>query len=359
MSVYRDSRSPYFWFDFQVRGHRFFGSTKATTRREAEAVERTEREKAKQTVAQSQAARSSLRLDDVAGRYWHEVGQHTTGAADTHRVLGYLIKHFGKDKLLTDITGDDVAWRRGNRNSKGEVLSPFTVNATTATLKKLFTRAKAWGVRFEREPQWKRFWLNSHRSVSANLSGMKPNGWKLLPVRTTGRSLHSPDRQGSGSQSACCNGRKLIGTPARSESKARATSGSPFQSRRRFWEILWPLRGHHPDHVFTFVARRTDRGSEISGQRYPLTVHNVNFEWAKVRRKSKVTGFRFHDFRHNLATKVLRETGNLKLVQQLLNHSNIATTVRYAHVLDTEVAAALERVTKSRKKSRTNLREIG
>ena len=124
-------------------------------------------------------------------------------------------------------------------------------------------------------------------------------------------------------------------------------------------EILWPLRGHHPDHVFTFVARRTDRGSEISGQRYPLTVHNVNFEWAKVRRKSKVTGFRFHDFRHNLATKVLRETGNLKLVQQLLNHSNIATTVRYAHVLDTEVAAALERVTKSRKKSRTNLREIG
>ena len=184
MSVYRDSRSPYFWFDFQVRGHRFFGSTKATTRREAEAVERTEREKAKQTVAQSQAARSSLRLDDVAGRYWHEVGQHTTGAADTHRVLGYLIKHFGKDKLLTDITGDDVAWRRGNRNSKGEVLSPFTVNATTATLKKLFTRAKAWGVRFEREPQWKRFWLNSHRSVSANLSGMKPNGWKLRPVRT-------------------------------------------------------------------------------------------------------------------------------------------------------------------------------
>jgi integrase len=89
-----------------------------------------------------------------------------------------------------------------------------------------------------------------------------------------------------------------------------------------------------------------------------LYCHNVNFEWKKVRKKAGVTGFRFHDFRHNLATKVLRETGNLKLVQRLLNHSNIATTVRYAHVLD-EVADALERVTKSRKKSRAALRKIG
>lgn len=163
MSVSKDPRSPYWRFDFQYRGHRFFGSTKATTRREAEAVERSERERAKATVAQLQAAKTSLRLDDVAGRYWNEVGQHTTGAADTHRVLGYLLNHFGKDKLLTDINGDGVArlvaWRRGHRNSKGELLSPFTVNATTATLKKLFTRAKAWGIRFDHEPEWRRFWL--------------------------------------------------------------------------------------------------------------------------------------------------------------------------------------------------------
>jgi integrase len=85
----------------------------------------------------------------------------------------------------------------------------------------------------------------------------------------------------------------------------------------------------------------------------------VNFEWKKVRKKAGVAGFRFHDFRHNLATKVLRETGNLKLVQRLLNHSDIATTTRYAHVLDGEVAEALERVTKSPKKSTTALRKLG
>jgi hypothetical protein len=57
MSVYKDPRSPFWQFDFQWRGHRFHGSTKCTSKREAEAVEKTEREKAKQRVAQMQAAK--------------------------------------------------------------------------------------------------------------------------------------------------------------------------------------------------------------------------------------------------------------------------------------------------------------
>lgn len=63
-----------------------------------------------------------------------------------------------------------------------------------------------------------------------------------------------------------------------------------------------------------------------------------------------MSDFRFHDFRHDLATKVLRRTGNLKLVQRVLNHADLKTTTRYAHVLDSEVAAALEDVAKTRKR---------
>jgi hypothetical protein len=108
MSIRRDPRSPYWQFNFQIRGHRFFGSTKARTRREAEAVERGERECAKQRIAHIEAARTSLRLDDVAGRYWAEVGQHHAGADGTEHRLALLIEFFGRDKLLTEITGDDV-----------------------------------------------------------------------------------------------------------------------------------------------------------------------------------------------------------------------------------------------------------
>ena len=164
MSIYRNPRSPFWQFDFQWRGHRFHGSTKATTKREAEAVEQTERERAKQHVAQLQAARTSLRLDDVAGRYWQEVGQHHVGdgARNTWRELARLVEFFGKDKLLTEITGDDmarlVAWRRGHR-IRDQLISPFTVNATTKQVRKLFTRAKMWGVRFDHEPPWRQYWL--------------------------------------------------------------------------------------------------------------------------------------------------------------------------------------------------------
>ena len=75
--------------------------------------------------------------------------------------------------------------------------------------------------------------------------------------------------------------------------------------------------------------------------------------------KAGVKDFRFHDFRHDFGTKLLRDTGNLKLVQKALNHADIKSTLRYAHVLDEDIAAAVERVAKSRTKSRTRLREVG
>ena len=71
-----------------------------------------------------------------------------------------------------------------------------------------------------------------------------------------------------------------------------------------------------------------------------------------------MTGLRFHDLRHDFATKLLRETGNLKLVQKALNHRNVATTTRYAHVLDSDLAEALERVAKSRTRPRTRLKVV-
>jgi integrase len=116
--------------------------------------------------------------------------------------------------------------------------------------------------------------------------------------------------------------------------------------------ILWQLRGHHPEMVFTYEAQRTHKG-KVRGHRFPLTREGIKTAWRRLRKNAEVSGFRFHDYRHNFGTKLLRKTGNLKLVQRALNHADIATTTRYAHVLDTEVAEAMEGVTESRRKSRS------
>jgi integrase len=370
MSVYKPKKSPFYSFDFEIGGHRFFGSTKRTNKREAEAVEREERERAKQRVADMQDVSMSLQLDHIAGRYWIEVGQHHAGADNTERDLARLVDYFGKTKLLTEITDDDVAklvaWRRGHRvvrdkKAKPEecpLISNTTVNrSTTEVLKKLFTRAKAaWSVRFNREPNWKTHMLPEPKERVRELHD--DEGERIDEAMRTDYEPIFAFARASGLRKNECLLRWLeVNWGARQiikKGKGGQDIVTPITPAIR--HILWPLRGHHAEFVFTYEAKRT-RNGRIKGQRYPVTLSGLNTRWRRTRAEAGVENFRFHDFRHDVGTKVLRQTGNLKLVQKVLHHRDIKTTVRYAHVLDEEVAAALEGLAESRKKSRTMKRK--
>jgi site-specific recombinase XerC len=48
-----------------------------------------------------------------------------------------------------------------------------------------------------------------------------------------------------------------------------------------------------------------------------------------------------HDLRHHAATTLMRSTGNLKLVQDLLNHQSITSSARYAHTSKDDLREAL------------------
>jgi integrase len=58
--------------------------------------------------------------------------------------------------------------------------------------------------------------------------------------------------------------------------------------------------------------------------------NGVKTRWRRQRKAASVVGFQFHDYRHDIGTKVLRKTGNLKLVQKMVNHADIRSTMRYA-----------------------------
>jgi integrase len=91
--------------------------------------------------------------------------------------------------------------------------------------------------------------------------------------------------------------------------------------------------------------------------RYPITYSGLKTYHRRRKKRAQVEDFRFHDYRHDLGTKMLRETGNLKAVQKALNHSNIKTTMRYAHVLDGDLRAAHDRVATSKSRSRRKARK--
>jgi hypothetical protein len=253
MAVVKDARSPYFRFDLQIDGHRFFGSTKQTTKREAEAVERVEREKAKRHLAHVRASAGSVRLDDVAGRYWSEVGQHHAGARNTERQIGYLIDFFGKDKLLTDITGDDVArlvaWRRGHRarpSKDAPLISAYTVNDTTEQLKRLFVRAKAWGVIFDREPEWRRYWLAEPQERVRELVG--DEGERLEEATREDYAPFFAFVRASGLRQRECLLKcpRSIGARDRFGKPVRAADWSLCRSRRRSAKSSGHFRGTIP-----------------------------------------------------------------------------------------------------------------
>ena len=293
----------------------------------------------------------SLRLSDIAARYMMEVGQHHVAAATTQTQLDRLIKFFGRDMLITEIDGDAVtklvAWRRiqhvARGGKKNALLSPFTVNDTTEQLKKLFTRAKTWGVSFPREPRWKDHWLREPIERVRELVG--DEGERLAAATRDDYAPFFAFAKATGLRLNECllkwsevdwNLRQIVKI-----GKGGKRVTTPITPAVR--EILWPLRGDHAEFAFTYVAARA-RDGRIEGERYPITREGVKTAWRRLRARAGVSGFRFHDFRHNVGTKLLRETGNLKLVQRALNHADLKTTSRYAHVLDSEVAEALGRI---------------
>jgi integrase len=117
--------------------------------------------------------------------------------------------------------------------------------------------------------------------------------------------------------------------------------------------ILSGERGRHPVFVFTCVWRKNhpDRRTgemRLKGQRYPFA-HGWRVWWYRAVKKAGLWDgkdspdrFRFHDTRHTAASRLLRKTGNLRMVQRLLGHKNIQTTARYAHVFLDDVREGME-----------------
>jgi integrase len=370
MSVFKTAKSePYYWFDFQLDRCRFHGSTKCTARKEAEKVEATEKDRARALIKATKIAAVSLAIDHVAARFWNEVGQYHAEPDATAKNIARLVEYFGPGKSLVEI--DDtavakmVAWRRGHRikgKVKAPLIAPATVNrSATKVLKRLFGFAKSERVQFEHEPDWGRHWLREPEERVRELQDTEAEAFDGA-MRLDYTQFFDFVRASGLRQKECVTLRwpeVNFGT----KQIVRLGKGGRrvvFPITDTIREILFPLQGQHPEYVFTYVAIYGNRRlGRIRGQRYPLTVNGTKTAWQKIRANAGVKDFRFHDYRHDFGTKLLRETGNLKLVKQAMNHADIKSTLRYVHVLDQDVAGAIERVAKSREESRGAVRRVG
>jgi integrase len=66
--------------------------------------------------------------------------------------------------------------------------------------------------------------------------------------------------------------------------------------------------------------------------------------WERIRAAAALPGLRLHDLRHNYASVLASGGASLQMIGKLLGHKRIATTQRYAHLLDSPLRELTEKV---------------
>lgn len=105
------------------------------------------------------------------------------------------------------------------------------------------------------------------------------------------------------------------------------------------------------------ILRDWHRMSTGSGLVFPgeegARLDNIDHGWQKLCADAPLTAFRFHDLRHTFASKLVMAGVDLNTVRELLGHSDITMTLRYAHLAPEHKAAAVARLNAPRAKEAT------
>ena len=114
----------------------------------------------------------------------------------------------------------------------------------------------------------------------------------------------------------------------------RATTAKSKKSRTvplndTVFSFLSDWRKQNPNAVHVF----------ISGEDKPLT--DIKKPWLRLVELAGLVNFNFHDLRHHFASKLVMAGVDLNTVRELLGHSDLKMTLRYAHLAPEHKAAAV------------------
>jgi integrase len=96
-----------------------------------------------------------------------------------------------------------------------------------------------------------------------------------------------------------------------------------------------------------YTRRREGEAYLFPGAEYGEPFKDVKKSWRQVVTRAGLENFRLHDLRHSFASILLNRSIPLEVVGGLLGHTQIATTQRYAHLVDKTMREATEKLTQA------------
>lgn len=338
MSVFKRPGQEVYSFDFRYRRQRFSGSTGCTSKREAEKFEAGERARLKSLQFD---ASKPLSFKAACAQYWNEVGQHHANSDDTIRALDWLEAQIGGASLISTISDATIA--RAVAKRRGEGVSAATVNRSVCEpLRAILRRARRTWKQTVQDIEWKDHFLKEPQERVREATPDEEAKFMASVRGDYAPALRFAILSG-------CRRAEIVGLEWKDVdffNREFTVHGKGDRSRsipmtESLHAMLWSLKDDHKTSVFTYVAKRPRPGAR-KGDRQPITMEGFKTEWRRTRARAGIEDFRFHDNRHTAATRLVRATGNLKMAQKLLGHSDIATTSRYAHVTKDDLRAGME-----------------
>jgi integrase len=372
VSVYRPKRkdgshrSEFWHFDFVVRtpagdSRRFHGSTGQRTRSKAERVENNFRE-----LAATGRFQHTLTMDEAAYRYHYEVAAAQVSGDDTATALAHLCRLVGGDTPLVALDADLIARAarmrsaervriktRGGFNEHG-LVSAATVNRQIVEMaRRLMHRAKrVWKIPVDTDIDWRELRLPEARRERV-LSDRERAAY-VAAIREDYRPIIAAYLLTGARKAALCALRKdaVDLDPERGGFTILLKRKRGAEPRRHFMPFTPELRAlfaaemkkSPAPEVFTYEVQRGAK----KGMRAPIVYNSIRRVHETARAAAGIPDFRFHDARHDTATRALRTTSNLALVKRMLGHADIASTARYAHVLDDDLRLGMASFSLSR-----------
>lgn len=243
----------------------------------------------------------------------------------------HLIPRWGRLRLDEIKQTEVAAWLGEKRKS----LAPATVEKLRVTLSRSFELAKRWelpGAEINPVRGIPRFKFDNARS-------------RFLDAKEVERLLHYADRSVNPRLGAIV--RLLLLTGAR-KSELLQSRWLDVDLERNVWFIPDSKTGkarHVPlsteaVEVFTALPRLSEYALANPRTKRPYTC--IKHPWETVRSKARLGNLHIHDLRHSAASFMVNAGVDLFAVGRVLGHADHQSTMRYAHLADDTLKAAVE-----------------